>query len=70
MNYIKIKKIVSVLFICIGAIAILSEFSLNNKNYYIKSAGLIFLMLGLFMVNATIKSKINSNPDQHFEEEE
>ncbi|WP_103867128.1 hypothetical protein [Aquimarina sp. I32.4] len=70
MNYSKVKKKVSILFILIGAIAIISEISSNEKNYYIQSAGLVFLMLGIFWVNTNVKSKTEVNSEQYIEEEE
>ncbi len=69
MKYSKVKKIMSIIIIALGAIALISEISSANKNYYIQSAGLVLLMLGLFLVNATIKSKTDHSTDQYFEEE-
>ena len=70
MNYSKIKKIVSILFIVIGAIAVISEISSTSKNYYIQSVGVIFLMAGVFLINTNVKSKTEINSDQYVEEEE
>lgn len=70
MNYNKIKKIGSILFIIIGAIAVISEISSTSKNYYIQSVGVIFLMAGVFLINTNVKSKTEINSDQYVEEEE
>lgn len=69
MNLSKIKKIVSVLFISLGTIALIVEISSENKNYYIQSVGIILLMLGLFMVNTKVKSKTEISTQEYFEEE-
>ncbi len=69
MKQIRVKKIISILSISIGAVALISEISSENKNYYIQSIGVVLLMIGLFLVNSKIESKTESNPDRNFEEE-
>lgn len=69
MNYEKIKKIIRVLFIIVGGTAIISETFFEEKNYYIQSIGIVFLMMGLFMVTTTIKSKKDIESDSYLEEE-
>ncbi len=64
-----IKKVVSLFIIIVGAVALISEISSEVKNYYIQSAGLILLMLGLFLVNSKIESKVEPSSDEFFEEE-
>ncbi len=70
MNTDRNKRLASILFITIGAVAMISEIAATNKNYYIQSIGLIFLMLGLFMVNTKVKSKAEVTSEDNFEEEE
>ncbi|PKV51687.1 hypothetical protein ATE84_3779 [Aquimarina sp. MAR_2010_214] len=70
MNYSKIKKIISILLVVIGAIAIISEISSVTKNYYVQSVGVVFLMLGVFLVNTNVKSKTKIDSDPYLEEEE
>lgn len=70
MNYSKIKKIISVLFIVLGTIALISEISSGVKNYYIQIVGVVFLMSGVFLVNTNVKSKTEVDTYQHIEEEE
>ncbi|WP_103067952.1 hypothetical protein [Aquimarina sediminis] len=70
MNYSKIKKVSSILFIVFGAMALMSEIYAVDKNYYVQSVGLIFLMLGVFLINTKVTSKARVNSDQNFEEEE
>lgn len=70
MNYNKVKKIISILMMVIGAIAMISEIYSVAKNYYIQSVGVIFLMLGVFLINTNVKSKTKIDSDQYFEEEE
>ncbi|WP_438423954.1 hypothetical protein [Aquimarina macrocephali] len=70
MNYSRVKKIISILLVIIGAIAMISEISSVTKNYYIQSVGVIFLMLGVFLINTKVKSKTKIDSDPYFEEEE
>ncbi|GGX32681.1 hypothetical protein [Aquimarina muelleri] len=70
MNYEKTKKIIRVLFIIVGGTAIISETFFEDKNYYIQSIGIVLLMMGLFMVTTTVKSKKNIESDPSLEEEE
>ncbi len=69
MNYLKIKKVGSILLICIGAILLISQIATSVKNYYIQSIGIVLLMLGIFLVNTSIKSKTKVDTDQYLEEE-
>ncbi|MEW7292776.1 hypothetical protein [Aquimarina sp. 2304DJ70-9] len=64
-----VKKIISIVSIITGAVALISEISSENKNYYIQSIGVILLMIGLFLITSKIESKTESNPDRNFEEE-
>lgn len=57
MNKMKLKKIVSILLIVIGALALLTELGSSQKNYYTQSVGIICLMLGLFLVNSGLSSR-------------
>ncbi len=70
MNYSRIKRITSILLITMGAVALISEIASMKKNYYIQSMGLVFLMLGLFMINTKVKSKTDTLSDQDYKEEE
>jgi general stress protein CsbA len=54
----------------IGAIALISEISSITKNYYIQSIGVVFLMLGVFLINTNVKSKTKIDSDPYHEEEE
>jgi len=69
MNYEKTKRILRVLFIIVGGTAIISETFFEDKNYYIQSIGIVLLMLGLFMVTTTVKSKKDIESDSYLEEE-
>ncbi len=69
MNNDKIKRLGSVLFVLVGAAALISEISSANKNYYIQIVGVLLLMLGLFLINSKVKSKTAHDTDQYFEEE-
>ena len=70
MNYRRVKKIMSILLVMIGAIALISEISSITKNYYIQSIGVVFLMLGVFLINTNVKSKTKIDSDPYHEEEE
>ncbi|MCK8524098.1 hypothetical protein M0D21_21145 [Aquimarina sp. D1M17] len=71
MNYDRIKKIISILFIVGGGLALITEIAAAQKNYYIQSIGLILLMFGLFLVNSKLPSKFNENPaENQYDEEE
>ncbi|TPN82356.1 hypothetical protein [Aquimarina algicola] len=61
MNSNTIKKVGSVLLIITGAIILLTEMYTATKNYYFQSIGIIFLMIGLFLINSNIKSKSEQN---------
>ncbi|MEW7277121.1 hypothetical protein ABW636_00830 [Aquimarina sp. 2201CG1-2-11] len=63
MNYLKIKKVGSILLICIGAVLLISQIATSVKNYYIQSIGIVLLMLGIFLVNTSIKSKTKVDTD-------
>lgn len=69
MNYLKLKRIGSILLICIGAVLLISEIASSVKNYYLQSIGLVLLMIGVFFVNTNVKSKLKPNENQYFEEE-
>ena len=69
MNSLKIKKVGSVVLICIGAMLLISEIASAVKNYYVQSIGIVLLMLGIFLVNTSIKSKTKIEADQYLEEE-
>ncbi len=71
MNYDRIKKIISILFIVGGGLALITEIAAAQKNYYIQSIGLILLMFGLFLVNSKLSSRFNENPaENQYDEEE
>ncbi len=70
MNRSKVKKIISIFFIVMGAIAVISEISSPVKNYYIQIIGVVFLMSGVFLVNTNVKSKTEADIYKHIEEEE
>ncbi len=69
MNQGKIKRIGSIAFIVMGAIILVIEISSRNKNYYLQSAGVVLLMLGLFVINSKLTSKSKADPQKYFEEE-
>ncbi|GAA4277967.1 hypothetical protein [Aquimarina mytili] len=69
MKQERVKKIISLLSISIGAIALISEISSKNKNYYIQSIGVVPLMIGLFLLNSKIESKKEIDIDKNVEEE-
>lgn len=50
-------KYASILSIVIGAALLIYEISVTQKNYYLQSIGLVFLMIGVFLVNAKVPSK-------------
>ncbi|MBQ4821246.1 hypothetical protein [Aquimarina sp. MMG016] len=66
----RIKKVIGILLICIGAIALVTEIGTQTKNYYIQSVGIICLMLGLFWVNTTLASRSRIESKTYIEEEE
>ncbi len=69
MRLMKIKKVVSILLILIGGIALISEIASRNKNYYVQTIGIVALMTGLFIVNTKVKSKADLPSKEYFEEE-
>ncbi len=69
MKFSEIKKIISILLILVGAATLMVEIASKNKNYYLQSAGLVLLMIGLFVVNSKVKSKVEVDLQEYFEEE-
>ncbi|MBQ0735486.1 hypothetical protein [Aquimarina celericrescens] len=69
MNQGKIKRIGSIAFIVMGAIILVIEIASRNKNYYLQSAGVVLLMLGLFVINSKLTSKSKVDSQEYFEEE-
>lgn len=69
MDFMKIKKVLRILLILIGSIALISEIASRNKNYYVQAIGITFLMTGLFIVNTKVKSKADIPSQEYFEEE-
>ncbi|SHI49992.1 hypothetical protein [Aquimarina spongiae] len=65
----KLKRVLSLLLILMGAIALISEIASVQKNYYIQSVGVVLLMLGLFMVNTKLSSKSEVEQEEYLEEE-
>ncbi len=65
----KLKRVLSLLLILMGAIALISEIASTQKNYYIQSIGVVLLMLGLFMVNTKLSSKSEVEQEEYLEEE-
>jgi len=51
----------SLLLIVVGGILLMIEIGYTAKNYYRQSAGIICLMLGLFLINTKVSSKSESN---------
>ncbi|WP_025740180.1 hypothetical protein [Aquimarina pacifica] len=64
------KKGVRLFLIILGAIALISEISSIEKNYYIQSIGVVLLMLGVFLVNTKVKPKEERISNSFVEEEE
>jgi len=66
----KKKKILTRLSIIVGVVLLIIEISSKEKNYYLQSIGIVLLMLGLFMVNATLASRTEMKEDEFLDEEE
>jgi len=69
MNFRKIKRPLSILFILIGAIFLILEIASKEKNYYLQSIGLVLLMLGLYSINRSLTSKTVIDRQDILEEE-
>jgi len=70
MDTKKTKKIVKMVLILTGAILLIIEIGSSGKNYYLQSAGIICLMVGLFLLNTTLPSKEEHKGVEHIDEEE
>lgn len=70
MNSKRIIKAICFILIMAGAIILIKEIGSTQKNYYLQSAGLISLMLGLFVLNSKLVSRFEKVGREALEEEE
>ncbi|GAA3518237.1 hypothetical protein GCM10022393_35440 [Aquimarina addita] len=73
MNSLRTKRVASVLLMGIGTILLIIEMISLSKNYYLQSLGIVCLMIGLYLINASITSKSDQNivaTNENFDKEE
>ncbi len=61
MRLLHLKKIIRILLLLAGAVLLITELYATTKNYYLQSAGVICVMLALFLLNITIPYKEKQN---------
>lgn len=62
----KIKRLLSIALLTLGAVLLIMELAELSQSYYIQSIGLISLMSGIFLLNTRIQPKKNSAEEEGF----
>ena len=57
------RRKIAIIFIFTGGVLLVLEIARSHKNYYLQSAGIFFLMTGIYTINTTIKPKIDTEKD-------
>ncbi|MFL1896419.1 hypothetical protein ACJRPK_12010 [Aquimarina sp. 2-A2] len=64
MKSTSLKTILKTIFIALGIGLLVHQLMAEEKNYYLQSLGVVCLMGGLYMVNATLSSRSEGSTDE------